>query len=93
MYITWMSNPHNVGEVAVVSMTNIEIDDSTLAEAMRLLGTMTKKDTVNRALAEVVQRLKRIEALENLRAAAGRGEFDDAIRAYEARKDAQRGAA
>lgn len=73
--------------------TNIEVNPELLADAMRLLGTKTKKDTVNTALREVVQRLKRLEALERMTARAERGELDPAIRAYEARKSAQRSAA
>lgn len=34
--------------------TNIEIDDVVLKEAQRLLGTRTKRDTVDAALREVV---------------------------------------
>jgi Arc/MetJ family transcription regulator len=73
-----------------VSTTNIEIDDDALAEAMRLFGTTTKKETVNKALTEAVARLKRLEALEKMVARVERGELDPSIHAYEARKDAQR---
>jgi len=76
-----------------VSATNIEVNPELLADAMRLLGTRTKKDTVNTALREVVQRLKRLEALEHMTARAERGELDSAMRAYEARKSAQRSGA
>ncbi|MGN2636877.1 type II toxin-antitoxin system VapB family antitoxin [Nocardia takedensis] len=71
--------------------TNIEVDPALLADAMRLFGTKTKKDTVNTALREAVQRLKRAEALERLVARAEAGDFDAAIAAYDARKAAQRG--
>ncbi|MGF1425217.1 type II toxin-antitoxin system VapB family antitoxin [Kitasatospora sp. LaBMicrA B282] len=74
-----------------MTATNIEIDADILAEAMRLLGTTTKKETVNTALREVVQRLKRLEALERMTARAADGELSPAIRAYEMRKRAQRG--
>ncbi|MEU6580713.1 type II toxin-antitoxin system VapB family antitoxin [Nocardia sp. NPDC046763] len=37
----------------------IDVDDEALAEAQRLLGTSTKKDTVNAALIEVAKRIKR----------------------------------
>ncbi|WP_329566641.1 type II toxin-antitoxin system VapB family antitoxin [Kitasatospora sp. NBC_01266] len=74
-----------------MTATNIELDPDILAEAMRLLGTTTKKETVNTALREVVERLKRLEALEKMTTRAARGEFDPAIRAYETRKRAQRG--
>jgi Arc/MetJ family transcription regulator len=44
--------------------TNIEIDDEVLAEAQRLLGTSTKRDTVDLALREVVARHRRLEILD-----------------------------
>jgi Arc/MetJ family transcription regulator len=74
-----------------VSITQIDIDDAALAEAMRLMGTTTKKDTVNTALREYAQRLRRLEAAEKLAARAARGEFDEAERAHRAEKDARRG--
>ncbi|MFI6452182.1 type II toxin-antitoxin system VapB family antitoxin [Streptosporangium amethystogenes] len=63
-----------------MSVTQIDLDDEALAEAMRMLGTSTKKDTVNAALREYVARVRRIEALEALSARAARGEFDSAER-------------
>lgn len=39
--------------------TNIEIDDEILSEAQRLLGTPTKRATVDAALREVVDRERR----------------------------------
>ncbi len=39
--------------------TNIDIDDATLREAQRLLGTHTKRETVDAALREVVARDRR----------------------------------
>lgn len=71
-----------------MSMTNIDVDDKILAEAMRLMGTSTKKDTINGALADYVQRLKRLEALEKLSRRAALGEFEPTLRAYTARKRA-----
>jgi Arc/MetJ family transcription regulator len=47
-----------------VGITQIDIDDQALADAMRLSGERTKKDTVNRALREYVDRHARIEALQ-----------------------------
>ncbi|MEV6976764.1 type II toxin-antitoxin system VapB family antitoxin [Kitasatospora sp. NPDC093806] len=69
-----------------MSMTNVDVDDAILAEAMRLMGTSTKKDTINGALADYVNRLKRLEALERLSARAARGEFDPTERLHRARK-------
>lgn len=45
----------------------IEVDDEALAEAQVLLGTKTKKDTVNTALLEVAKRRSRAIALAKLR--------------------------
>jgi Arc/MetJ family transcription regulator len=53
----------------------IDIDDELLAEAARLLGTTTKKDTVNAALREVRERLRRLEALLESQEMADRGEI------------------
>ncbi|WP_405133524.1 type II toxin-antitoxin system VapB family antitoxin [Nocardia sp. NBC_01388] len=54
----------------------IEVDDEALAEAQRLLGTSTKKDTVNAALIEVAKRIKRAKALAELADMGERGDFD-----------------
>lgn len=56
--------------------TPIEIDDEALSAAAKVLGTTTKKDTVNAALREVSQRFQRLRALEQLGEMADRGEFD-----------------
>jgi Arc/MetJ family transcription regulator len=48
--------------------TLINVDDDLLAQAQLILGTTTKKDTVNAALREVV---RREAAVEFLRLAAG----------------------
>lgn len=71
-----------------MSITQIDLDDEALAEAMRLLGTTTKKDTVNRALQETAARLRRLEAMQKLREMAADGDFDAGVAAYEARKRA-----
>lgn len=44
--------------------TNLAIDDSLLAEALRLGDQRTKRATVNEALAEYVQRRKRLKAVK-----------------------------
>lgn len=44
--------------------TNIEIDDEVLREAQRLLGTITKRETVDFALRELVARHRRIGILK-----------------------------
>jgi len=44
--------------------TNLAIDDSLLDEALRLGEQRTKRATVNEALAEYIQRRKRLKAVE-----------------------------
>jgi Arc/MetJ family transcription regulator len=60
-----------------MSKTPIEIDLEALAIAAEVLGTTTKKDTVNAALREVGQRLVRLRALARLGEMADRGDFDE----------------
>jgi len=57
----------------------IDIDDDALAEAGRLLGTKTKKDTVNNALRETAQRLRRAQALARLGELGESGAFDELL--------------
>lgn len=75
-----------------MSATQIDIDDEALAEAMRLMGTTTKKDTVNTALREYAARIKRLQAADRLAARAADGEFDAAEAAHRAEKAARRAA-
>ncbi|MCD0446653.1 type II toxin-antitoxin system VapB family antitoxin [Glycomyces sp. A-F 0318] len=75
-----------------MSLTQVDIDDETLAEAMNLMGTKTKKETVNRALEEYVLRLKRIKASEELAEMGARGDFDTAEQAHWAAKKAWKAA-
>jgi Arc/MetJ family transcription regulator len=75
-----------------MSVTQIDIDDEALSEAMRLMGATTKKETVNTALREYAQRIKRLEAAEKLAARAARGEFDGAVAAHDAEKAARKAA-
>jgi Arc/MetJ family transcription regulator len=55
-----------------VMPTNLSIDDALLEEALRMGGHTTKRDTVNEALQEYVNRRKRQSALELI----GKVEFD-----------------
>lgn len=57
----------------------IDIDDDALAEASELLGTKTKKDTVNTALRETAQHLRRAKALARLAELGEGGAFDDLL--------------
>jgi Arc/MetJ family transcription regulator len=53
-----------------MTVTQIDLDDAALAEAMRLSGARSKKETVNLALREYAARHRRIAALDNYAAAA-----------------------
>ncbi|MDJ0462992.1 type II toxin-antitoxin system VapB family antitoxin [Streptomyces sp. H27-C3] len=75
-----------------MSVTQIDLDDEALAEAMRLMGVTTKKETVNAALRDYVGRVKRLEAAEKLAARGARGEFEQAAASYDAVKQARRAA-
>ena len=60
-----------------MALTQIDLDEDALAEAMRLSGTRTKKDTVNLALREFAARHRRIAALEHYAALAARWDYQD----------------
>lgn len=79
-------------EVGEMSVTQIDLDDEALAEAMRLMGSTTKKDTVNAALRDYVARVRRLEAAEKLAARGERGEFDAAAAAHDDAKRVRRAA-
>ncbi|MDQ1288377.1 MAG: hypothetical protein QG622_1942 [Actinomycetota bacterium] len=57
----------------------IDIDEEALAEAAVLLGTTTKKDTVNRALQETARRLRRAQGLARLAELGETGAFDELL--------------
>lgn len=59
-----------------MAQTLIDLDDEALAEAARLLGTSTRKDTINTALREIVDRRGRAEAVARMRAMVAEGEID-----------------
>ena len=60
-----------------MAKTPIELDEEALATASEILGTRTKKDTVNAALREVGARLRRERAFAELGAMSDRGDFDE----------------
>jgi Arc/MetJ family transcription regulator len=60
-----------------VALTQINLDEDALAEAMRLSGAKTKKDTVNLALREFAARHRRIAALEHYSALAAEWDYQD----------------
>jgi hypothetical protein len=62
-----------------MAKTLIDIDDDALRLAAEALGTKTKKDTVNAALAEVAARLRREQAWAELIEMAEDGVFDKGL--------------
>ena len=59
-----------------MTVTQIDLDDDALAEAMRLSGARTKKETVNLALREYAARHRRIAALEHYADAAQAWDYE-----------------
>lgn len=62
-----------------MSKVLIDIDDEALAKASAILGTKTKKETVNTALQETVRRLDRAEALTEMRGLVAEGGVDTEV--------------
>jgi Arc/MetJ family transcription regulator len=59
-----------------VSVTQIDLDDDALAEVMRIAGVHTKKEAVNLAMRDYVQRFRRVEALARSREKASSWDYD-----------------
>jgi hypothetical protein len=68
-----------------MSRTTVDIDDDLLEAASRELGTSSKVDTINSALAFVAARRKRVEAFDNPLIWGGPDLADPGVRA-EARR-------
>lgn len=47
-----------------MTKTLVDVDETALSRAQEILGTTTKKDTINTALHEVVANRERAEAVE-----------------------------
>ncbi len=62
--------------------TNIELNETLLTKAMSLGGMRTKKEAVNEALAEYVQRREQLKIIEMF----GKVEFDESFDYKEQRK-------
>jgi Arc/MetJ family transcription regulator len=67
------------GRLATMSRTLIDTNDEALSRAAQLLGTRTKKDTVNAALAEVIALKARREFLDDSRAGALADADDESV--------------
>ena len=59
-----------------MALTQIDIDEDALIEAMRLSGAKTKKDTVNLALREFAARHRRLAALDHYASLAAVWDFE-----------------
>lgn len=57
--------------------TNIDIDEGLMREAMEVLGTGTKRDTVMKALQEAVRIKRQLQALESLRGSGWYGNEEE----------------
>lgn len=68
-------------------LTQIDLDEDALKEAMRLSGARTKKETVNLALREYAERHRRVEALEHFAALAKSWDYEGWQRQRNADKD------
>jgi Arc/MetJ family transcription regulator len=76
MLMTYTRGIHHQQRGALMALTQIDIDEDALAEAMRLSGAKTKKETVNVALREFSARHRRIAALEHYAALAAGWDFE-----------------
>jgi Arc/MetJ family transcription regulator len=70
-----------------VALTQIDIDENALVEAMRLSGAKTKKDTVNLALREFAARHRRLAALDHYASLAVGWDFEGWQQRRPAEKD------
>ncbi|WP_232343833.1 type II toxin-antitoxin system VapB family antitoxin [Actinoplanes awajinensis] len=61
---------------AKTEIVRIDINDETLIEAAKILGTKSAAETVLAALREVVDMQRRVEAFDNLAKMAAEGDFD-----------------
>lgn len=59
-----------------MSVTQIDLDDAALTEVMRIAGVHTKKEAVNLAMRDYVERFRRIEALARSREQAKRWDHE-----------------
>jgi Arc/MetJ family transcription regulator len=84
-YTNYVHHQYVVG--GVVALTQIDIDEDALAEAMRLSGAKTKKETVNLALREFAARYRRVVALERYAALAAGWDFEGWEQRRAAEKD------
>lgn len=65
MYMSSIDRVHRHDARWNTGLTQVDVDDEALQEAMRLSGARTKEETVNLALREYVRGHRRIAALEH----------------------------
>src|ERR1700678_1354929 len=65
------------GGVMAMGKPPIEVEAAARATVGEVVGTKTKKDTVNGAVREVGQRMERLRALARLGEMADQGDFDE----------------
>lgn len=70
-----------------MALTQIDLDEDALDEAMRLSGAKTKKETVNLALREYAARHRRVAALELYARQAAGWDYEDWAGRRAAEKD------
>lgn len=59
-----------------MAVTQIDLDDDALHEVMRIAGVHTKKEAVNLAMRDYVERFRRVEALARSRGQAKSWDYD-----------------
>jgi Arc/MetJ family transcription regulator len=59
-----------------VAVTQIDLDDEALAEVMKIAGVHTKKEAVNLAMRDYVERFRRVEALARSREDAKNWDYE-----------------
>lgn len=59
-----------------MAVTQIDLDNEALVEVMRIAGVHTKKEAVNIALRDYVERFRRIEALARSREHAKNWDYE-----------------
>ena len=69
-----------------MSVTQIDLDDQSLAEVMRIAGVHTKKEAVNLAMRDYVERFRRVAALAASRDQARDWDYEGWLAARAAEK-------
>jgi Arc/MetJ family transcription regulator len=87
MYMAYAQHVHHHETESDMSLTQVDIDDEALREAMRLSGASTKKETVNLALREYAARHRRIAALEHFSALSRDWDYES----WQKRRSAEKG--